>query len=367
MAKLAVVVVVVVLLALAQVLLASAFAEEHLDFRDPATGNLVANEEISTFHFDLTYALALSAGFSESDARAIQVWDQLVDSVIVGEEASPLYSNLGGTFPAEPGVCPGPAHLVQAWPMWGRVEARTDPAAITSRYGPYMPFFHFPHENAEELGALHDWGWGIADNLVGYQAYAWGSLSAMEADCYYKSGPTVIDTTMAAGSLEAFATYLHSLGDAHSHAACIAKLDDMRAAGQVDIPWSTHTIAAVNDIYECNFNPESPNDGDAHGREFGTAYPADSARTNEALLDVYAELALRSERLEGDYWPLPLTTPLVLDYGETTLAEALDRFVHGWLWSDPGPRRDHVDDMVAAILAARVPVQRTYVPLVAMR
>jgi hypothetical protein len=363
MARLALVLVVVLFVAMGNVLLAGAFAEEHLDFRDPATAATVTGEEISTFHFDLTRALALAAGFSQADAETLQVWDQLVDSVVVGDEADPLYSSVGGTFTTEPDRCGGRKYTVQAWPMWSRVESTT-PAAITSRYGPYMPFFHFPHDNAQELGAIHDWAWGVTNELRGYAAYAWGSLSAYEADCYQYE-PVVIDTTIAPGSLQAFATYIHTLGDAHSHAACIARMDALRTAGEITIPWTTHTLEAVNDVYECNYNPDSPSDGDAHGREFGNAYPSDSARTDAAIQDVYAQLTARSRQSEGQFLPLTMDTRLVLDYGATTLGEALYRFVHAWPWSDPGSRRSHVDDLADAVLAVRQPVQRTYVPLVA--
>ena len=138
----------------------------------------------------------------------------------------------------------------------------------------------------------------------------------------------------------------------------------MRAAGQADIPWGTHTIKAFNDVYECNFNPDSPNDEDAHGREFGTLYPEDSARTDAAILAVYNELVARAQQREGQNLPISLDTPLVGMAGAPTLRTALSQFVHGWLWSDPTARRNHTDQIVAAILAQRQPLPRVYVPLV---
>lgn len=86
---------------------------------------------------------------------------------------------------------------------------------MTSRFGPYSPFFHFPHNNDRDLGALHDWGWGLTDTLATYEAYAWGGpaeFTVMQASCLY-TRTTVITTGIQVGSMEAFATYLHSLAD----------------------------------------------------------------------------------------------------------------------------------------------------------
>lgn len=46
-------------------------------------------------------------------------------------------------------------------------------SCVTSRFGPYSPFFHFPHNNDQELVGLHDWAWGLTDTLRAYEAYAW--------------------------------------------------------------------------------------------------------------------------------------------------------------------------------------------------
>jgi hypothetical protein len=100
---------------------------------------------------------------------------------------------------------------------------------VASRFGPYSPFFHFPRQNAEELGALHDWGWGVTDALVGYEAYAWGARSVLGAPCTF-THTAVITTGLEAGSLAAFATYLHSLADSYSHLACIQAMDSTTTA-----------------------------------------------------------------------------------------------------------------------------------------
>ncbi|HIC89774.1 MAG TPA: hypothetical protein EYP04_10295 [Anaerolineae bacterium] len=121
--------------------------------------------------------------------------------------------------------------------MWDSVK---DPEhCVTSRFGPYSPFFHFPHNNEHDVGALHDWGWGLTDSLVAYEAYTWGGpaeLTVMQAPCLY-TRTAVITTGIQVGSSEAFATYLHSLADYYSHRECIALMDNLR------MPWATHTLA----------------------------------------------------------------------------------------------------------------------------
>src|SRR5512147_625718 len=62
------------------VTIAGAFAEEPLGWRDPATGLTYDGVEISTVHDDMTYVLALAAGFTITDAKTLQTWNQLVDS-----------------------------------------------------------------------------------------------------------------------------------------------------------------------------------------------------------------------------------------------------------------------------------------------
>ena len=286
--------------------LAWGFAEEHLHFLHPDTGE-EADEEISTIHNDLTYALALAAGFNITDSQTLQIWNQLTDSEQLGPGEDVWYSNCGGAFSPTPdtrdrAVCARPGDYSQvAWPLWDQMQDAAN--CITSRFSPYSPFFHFPHQNARELGALHDWGWGLTDRLVGYEAYAWGAKTVMQATCRY-TRTVEISTTITAGSLEAFATYLHSLADSYSHRDCIAAMDNM------GMPWATHTLAGC---YECNYIPSHPTNSDAHGREFGSEYMHDSQRTDEAIRHVY---------------------------------------------------RDYVDQLVNAILAQRRPMYRTCLPTV---
>jgi hypothetical protein len=214
-------------------------------------------------------------------------------------------------------------------------------SCVTSRFGPYSPFFHFPHDDERELGALHDWAWGSADTLVAYEAYAWGGSSVMQAQCLY-TRTAVITTGLEAGSLEAFGTYLHSLADYYSHRECIAAMDDL------GMPWATHTLAGVP---ACDYNPFNPQADDVHGREFYTY--TDSLRTDEAVRHVYSELSARSRQREGVYLPISLDVEIS---GTQTLSEMLDIFVHTWDFDHPGERRAQADRIVEAVLQApRVP------------
>lgn len=352
-----------VLLAALAVTLTLAFAEEPLHFRDPYTGE-VSDDEINSIHFDLSYSLGLAAGFTISDSMQIQLWNQLVDSEQLGPGDAADYSNCGGGFYPAPDphqICSSSVDTSQvAWPLWDQMK---DPATcVTSRFGPYSPFFHFPHNTPAELGALHDWGWGENEQLVGYQAYAWGAATVLEAPCVYTS-TVPISTTIAAGSLEAFATYLHSLGDYYSHRDCLEALE------AIDAPWGTHTNPLGNDIYACNYIPANPNNLDAHGREYGSAYAADSGRVIQGILAMYAELERRSLRYEGGYFPLALGAPLAGLSGASTLREAIEHFIYTWPFDNPanpgGPaaeRRAYAEEIANAVLAQRQAITRLYLP-----
>jgi hypothetical protein len=340
----------------AGVALAFAFAEEPLTFRDPYTGQLT-DEEISTIHDDLTYVLALAAGFSVSDSITLQIWNQLTDSEALGPGEAISYTNGGGAFypvPAPDVVCRGKAHSTGIWPRPADMVIST---SVTSRFGPYSPFFHFPHQNAQELAALHDWGWGLTDKLIGYEAYAWGAptdLTVMRASCLY-TRTAVITAPMAAGSLEAFATYLHSLADSYSHLECIAALD---ALGK---PWATHTTPPIDvSVPACDYHPRTPQADDVHGREFYTY--TDSLRTDAAIEHVYHELTARSWQREGRYYPLGLDERLAAAPGSPTLADALSAFVHTWDFNGAAERRAYADQLAAAILVQRRPLRRTFLP-----
>jgi hypothetical protein len=245
-----------------------------------------------------------------------------------------------------------------------------DPATcMTSRFGPYSPFFHFPHFSDNEIGALSDWAWGITTTLVGYDAYAWGGPTVLEASCAY-THTTAVNTTIPANSLEAFATYLHSLGDAYSHRECLVKL----AQRVPPAPWGTHTNPHLeNAIAECDYVPNNPQNDDAHGREYGTGWITDSLRTDEGILAIYAEMTRRSLAREGIFIPLDLDADLPGVTGATTLREAFYSFVHQWPFDYELPsrhgesarnRRDYAMQIAQAVQAlTRQTIQRVYLPL----
>lgn len=351
------------------------FAEEDLGFRDrdgtyyPPTQSF-PEERISTVHDDLTYALAIAAGFTITDSHTLRIWDQLVDSeVLPSTPVSYTYGNAGFYDPPNPLVaCLGKNHAHQIWPT---NSFDPDTSAVTTRFGPYSPFFHFPHLNGSDLEALHDWAWGQTDTLVGYEAYAWGRLTdhtlmqAVQNDGCIITRTVTISMPIPGGSLMAFATYLHTLADAYSHADCM----DALAALTPPAPWGTHTIPALGDdsVYACDYNPTSPRNDDAHGREFGSVY-TDTQRTIDAARAVYAELAARSLAREGVYVPLPLTTTLTVSGTPTTLDGAIVHFVTAWNYDEPLHRREYVDELVEALLAQpRASIRRVYLPLVLRR
>lgn len=348
------------------------FAEEELGFRDrdgtyyPPTGDF-PDGRISTVHDDLTYALAIAAGFTITDSHTLRIWNQLVDSeVLPSTPISYTYGNAGFYEPPNLVVdCMGKNRARQIWPT-----AKFDPdtSAVTSRFGPYSPFFHFPHLNGSDLYALREWAWGNTDTLEGYEAYAWGRLTdftlmqAVQNDGCIITRTVTISMPVPAGSLEAFATYLHTLGDAYSHVDCM----DALAAQTPPAPWGTHTVPALGDtsIYPCDYNPVSPQNDDAHGREFGDVY-TDTQRTITAARAIYAELSARSLAREGVYVPLPLTTTLTVSGTETTLDGAIIHFVTAWDYDEPACRREYVDGLVEALLSQpRTLIERVYLPLV---
>ncbi len=348
------------------------FAEEELGFRDrdgtyyPPSGDF-PEDRISTVHDDLSLALAIAAGFTITDSHTLRIWDQLVDSeVLPSTPVSYTYGNSGFNTPPNPlAACIGKNHARQIWPA-----ARFDPgtSAVTSRFGPYSPFFHFPHLDGSDLRALHDWAWGITDSLEGYEAYAWGRpadltlMQAVQNDGCIITRTVTISMPVPAGSLEAFATYLHSLADAYSHADCM----DALATHNPPAPWGTHTVPALGDtgVYACDYNPSNPQNNDAHGREFGSAY-ADTQRTIAAARAVYAELFARSLSREGVYAPLMLTTTLTVSGTETTLDGAIGHFVTAWDYDEPIQRREYLDSLTEALLSQpRTPIRRIYLPFV---
>jgi hypothetical protein len=337
--------------------MAWAFAEEPLTFRDPFT-RASTDEETSTIHDDLSFALATAAGFAFTDAARIEIWNQLVDSEQLGPGDAVSHTNCSGGFHEPPNrhaVCAArPVSLTaQIWPLTDSMKDAD--RCFTSRFGVYSPFFHFPHLEGWEMRNLRDWGWGITDTLTGYEAYAWGTpadLTVLRANCRY-TRTAVITTGLEAGSLEAFATYLHALADAYSHLDCIAAMDAL------GLEWATHSLTGVP---ACNYNPTNPVNTDVHGREFYT-YP-DALRTDAAIRHVYAELVTRSLIREGRFVPLTLGVKLAGLTGTPTLSEALSTFVHTWQFTEAHKRREYADAMAVALRGLpRQPIRRAFTPI----
>ncbi len=207
-----------------------------------------------------------------------------------------------------------------------------------------------------DLGALRDWATGVTTRLVAYEAYAWGGpldLTVLDARCLY-TRTAVVTTTIAAGSLPAFATYLHSLGDSYSHLNCIQAMDAL------GYPWATHSQISTN-IPACYYPVNNPSNDDAHGREFGTSSMTDSLRTDAALRNIYQELAVRSLSREGAYAPIGLETIIS---GSQTLSDTIAAFVYTWDFDQPQARRAYADELATKILAlTRTSIKRVYLPI----
>jgi hypothetical protein len=294
-------------LLLAVAVLAGAFAEENLPFVDPYTGEVITDTAVSSIHFDLAYALSVCAGFTITDAKRIQLVSQLVDTQEVGD-----HSLCTGSLPETPAsrdVCRVPLNTV--WPMSDQVEG---PGCFTSRFGAFSPLFHYARDNPSELGAVRAWAYGRAMTLTGYAAFAYGGTEVVDARCVYTQ-PMPIDTgTIRANSLDAFAIYLHALGDSWSHRDCVNTLD---AAGK---PWGTHT----NEYYDCNAT--------AHRREFGPS-DSDTDRAEAGVRAIYQELKERSRAREGQYLPVEESA------NGGWLDSQLEAFIHNWDHGEAEERR----------------------------
>jgi len=334
------------------------FAEEPITFKDPKNDS-VWDDPVSTIHSDIVYAMAIAAGFSDKDAATIEIWDQLVDAEHLGPGDVTVYTNcLGNTQPPpDPAdVCPA-GYGNQVWPIPSLFTKERE-KCTTTRYGPYAPFFHFPHQNWAEVGQLKLWGWGHTKTLNAYSVYAWGDTpgDVFGAKCRYMR-PEVIDTGIKAGTLKAFATYLHVLADSYSHLDCLNALADL------GFPWGNHTFYQGQISTEaCDYNPQAWVNSDTHGQEFGTGSRSD--RSDAALLAVYDELVARSTQREGKYVPLSLDTVLTSMEGQPKLGSALQVFVHTWDFQNEqqgavkgefaAKRRAYAGQIAAAAKAMRI-------------
>jgi hypothetical protein len=130
---------------------------------------------------------------------------------------------------------------------------------FTHRFGPWAGFFHFPQDDAlaDDLATFRAFATGETDSLSARSLYGFGADSAntWSGSCYDQRLETVATGAMTTGSVAAFATYLHSLGDSYSHRMCRGHW-----AHRQTPPWYYHTPPATLQA-TCAFND--------HAFEFG--------------------------------------------------------------------------------------------------
>ncbi|MCB1036217.1 MAG: hypothetical protein KDD47_20505 [Acidobacteria bacterium] len=241
---------------------------------------------VSTHHTQLTRALAYCAGFPAlSDRRnpinplvapeeaqwaeVIALNDELTDQgTITGADADgnpvgPVWTNLNTTdwsyqLPsnAEVGCAEAPAlvyPILQNQALANLVGQLTgnmppqpfwDPQSgwFTHRFGPWAGQFHFPQDDglADDLARLRAFATGQSTELEARSLYGFGAQGAntWSGSCYDQRLETLATGSMKPGSVEAFATYLHSLGDSYSHRMCREHWQHRQTP-----PWYYHTPA----------------------------------------------------------------------------------------------------------------------------
>ena len=341
--------------------------ERDLYFYDPFVlpRAVYSDTEVSSIHFDLAGALAIAAGFSITDAAAIQLYSQLVDSgLIVGSQ---VYSFTATSFPSAPPIssvmttthCPSPSTTAPTLTMGITTDIECD-GCFTSRWGPYNIFFHLPHDRPDELGAIRAWAFGETPTLAGVATFGYsstvpfdwyGPVNIYEATACFVTETVEVDTGgIAAGSLEALAIYLHSLGDHWSHQDCII------AADQEGKPFAAHVAVSgrQDPLWPCRWL--------MHEVEFGST--ADSQRTLSGTLALYQELIAFAEQSD-----LPLYCSIPLTAEDNYLLNTIEIFVHTASAFNPDPRRDIADEVRAWSLTTRATnpdywLFRLYLPLV---
>jgi hypothetical protein len=359
---------------------AFSFAEEPIGFKDPRSKREWTNHKISTIHSDLVYAMAVAAGFSDRNSATIEIWDQLVDSEKLGPGKGTVYSNCLGSTPHAPdpkGFCPPGTYDKQIWPN----KDFTDTSCATARIGPYGTNFHWLYrddsrsplsdDDRNHIQNVKKWAWGETDTLWGWAIFAWGGWDEglLTAKCRYSHWEE-INTGIKAGTLEAFATYIHTLADTYSHEDCL----NTNGAYETYYPWLTHTIINNSSCSEdgngvclpkCYYNPDIPHNGDQHGVEFGPTETEESQRTLDGAYAVYQELVERSSKREGQYKPLDLDATILSSMqGQPTLRQAIYNFVTSWKYQNQHidaelgeyaqNRRDYAEQIAAAVKAIRI-------------
>ncbi|HEX4954601.1 MAG TPA: hypothetical protein VF017_14510 [Thermoanaerobaculia bacterium] len=246
---------------------------------------------VSTHHTHLTRALAYCAGLpgllelrnpinplvppdAAALAELIALNDELTDQGTItgtdanGNQVGPIWTNVNSTswtyqLPSAQAVgCSEGLGMVfpilqpqgGGGPFW-------DPASgfFTHRFGPWAGQFHFAQDDAlaDDLAVLRAFAFGQTASLNARSLYGFGMTGAntWSGACYDQRLETVQTGQMKPGSVAAFATYLHSLGDSYSHRLCRLHWQHRQTP-----PWYYHTPPAQ--LQEtCAFND--------HAFEFG--------------------------------------------------------------------------------------------------
>lgn len=261
-------------------------------------GSPQADLKVSTHHTHLTRALAYCAGFdalidhvnpinplvnpqSAPLAEQIAIYDELTDQgTLTGQDASgnPVtWNNFNKTaswvYTLPTNVQVGCAeNTVMAYPVTTSPnpdllpqESFFDPSQgwFTNRFGPWAAQFHFPakDEVGDDLLMMRNFAYSAdaAAVLSAREVYSFGAAGSnlWSATCPKEfRGNLPTGDVVKPGSVAAFATYLHSLGDSHSHGFCERNWNSQTP------PWYYHS--PVNEptfVPGCAFND--------HTLEFG--------------------------------------------------------------------------------------------------
>lgn len=262
---------------------------------------------VSTHHTHLTRALAYCAGFdalidhvnpinplvnpqTAPLAEQIALYDELTDQgTLTGQDANGTqvtWNNFNTTntwnyvlpTAGDFADCAGKGEtmiypvLTSPNPEVFPQSSFFDPASgwFTNRFGPWATQFHFPIPNAqgtfetsEDLQKMRDFAYGTTTVLSARSVYAFGSSTSTlwSAGCYPQRRENVpTGDVVKPGSVAAFATYLHSVGDSYSHGYC------QRRWTSTTPPWVYHSPADEPAFVPgCGFNDHSwefgcPND-----------------------------------------------------------------------------------------------------------
>lgn len=253
-------------------------------------GTGISPATVSTHHLHLTRALAYCAGFSgdttienpvnplitrgkAGEAEIIGIYDELTDQGTITDGTTVWTNITPGTewtykdktaadfncqvtrmvYPLTPETAPPNLPDDSVW--------NPNVGWFTNRFGPWAVEFHFPNEN--DLVNLKAFGLNSGVTLSARTVYAFGTSeqNMWSADCYSPEYQTAmvpgIIGSLASGTHEALAIYLHSLGDSYSHGMC----SSVYPSGH-DPEWVYHTQAgSAGHVENCAFN--------SHSLEFG--------------------------------------------------------------------------------------------------